>query len=161
MGYSDADWAGDKDTRKSVSGNAFLYGNGAISWSSRRQRCVATSTTEAEYIACSNAGKQAKWLRGLLEDLALLELGCHPARPTLILGDNTGSLVLAKDPKSHNRAKYIDIQYHFLRQLIQEEDIELRYCPSKDQLADGLTKPISGEKFIRFRAGMGLGRIAL
>ena len=109
MGYSDADWAGDKNSRKSVSGNVFLYSNGAISWSSRRQRCVATSTTEAEYVACSNAGKQAKWLRGLLEDLGLFGLRYGPAGPILLLKDNTGSLALAKDPKSHNCAKHIDI----------------------------------------------------
>ena len=155
IGYSDSDFASDQDNRKSVTGCLFKYAGGAVAWSSRRQRCVATSTTEAEYIALSEAGKQAKWY-GLL----LASLGYSPIGLITILGDNQAALALTKDPKHHSRTKYRDIRYHWIRELVGDNIVALSYCPTSKMLADGLTKPLIGEQFARSRRGMGLEPVA-
>lgn len=151
VGYSDSDFAGDPDNRKSTSGNIFLPAGGAVSWSSKRQRCVATSTTEAKYIALCSAGKQAVWLRGLLQDL-----GFVIQESTMIFGDNNGALELTKDPKNHARTKHIDVQYHYTRELVNTSRIKLEYCPTGDMLADGLTKPLTGGRFKTVFEAIGL-----
>ena len=93
VGYSDADWAGDVQDRRSTSGNVFLLGGGAIAWSSRKQSLVALSTVEAEYMALSVATQEAIWLRHLQE-----ELGVSNTVPTLIFEDNQGVISMAKNP---------------------------------------------------------------
>ncbi|GAA5919125.1 hypothetical protein JCM5296_003862 [Sporobolomyces johnsonii] len=113
--WSDADHGADKDTHRSVSGYVFGFGDDslrstAVSWLSRRQKSVSTSTVQAEYVALSEASREALWLRQVLR-----ELGYPTPRPTLIRGDNAGSLVLASHPTSHSRTKHIAIHYHFTR----------------------------------------------
>ena len=108
FGFCDADWAGDVVTRRSTSGYIFRIGNSTVSWSSKMQAIVAKSTTEAEYIALSQATQEAVWLLRLLFDL-----GYSTALPTSIYEDNQGAIELSKNPKFYNRAKHIDVTYHF------------------------------------------------
>ena len=112
-GYTDADWAGDMQTRRSTSGFLFNIGSGAISWSSKRQPTVSLSTCEAEYIAETQATKEAIWLRSLLSQLLIDE---EESSATIIFGDNQGAIALAKNPQFHARTKHIAIQHHFVRE---------------------------------------------
>ena len=105
-GYTDADWAGDQDTRRSTSGYVFDVGSAAISWSSKRQPTVALSTCEAEYIGQTQATKEAVWLRSLLNQL---NPGDQATRSVVIYCDNQGAMALAKNPQFHARTKHIDI----------------------------------------------------
>ena len=152
IGYTDADWAGDIDTRRSTSGYLFNIGSGSISWSSKRQPTVSLSSCEAEYQGQTQATKEAMWLRRLLNEL--VDQGEPNA--TIIYRDNQGALALAKNPTQHGRTKHIDIQHHFVREKQAAGKVDLRYVPTAEQLADGLTKALPGEAFRRFRIGLGL-----
>jgi hypothetical protein len=111
-GFSDSDWGGDHDDRKSTGAYVFRLGLGSVSWKSKKQTSVALSTVESEYMAMCQAAKEAVWLNGLLEDL-----GVELRTPLIIYGDNQGALALAQNPDFHPRSKHIDIQYHFTREL--------------------------------------------
>jgi hypothetical protein len=111
-GYSDSDWGGDKETRRSTTGYTFLMAGAAICWKSRRQVTVAGSTVEAEYMALADATKEALWLRSFLGELKVIDLDL----PTRILVDNEGSIHLAKNPLLSDRSKHIDIRHHFIRE---------------------------------------------
>ena len=140
LGYCDADWGTSMDDRRSITGWVFLVAGGAISWQSQRQKSVALSTVEAEYMAASNATKEAVWLRTLLD-----ELGETQSNPTTILTDNQGSIALAKNPEHHQRSKHIDIRYHFIRERLADGVIQLEYVPGHQMAADQLTKPLPKE----------------
>ena len=153
-GYSDADWAGDHDTRRSTSGFVFNIGSGAISWSAKRQPTVALSSCEAEYMGQTQATKEAIWLKSLLAQLdSSLAKGVHAV---IIHCDNQGAIALAKNPESHARSKHIDIQWHYQRERIEDGSVEFRYIPTEEQIADGLTKALTREKFLIFRRALGL-----
>jgi hypothetical protein len=151
VGYSDADWGGDLDTRRSTTGYVFQLGGGSISWASRQQPTVALSTVEAEYMALSDATKEAVWLRALL-----LELGYGQDSATIIHEDNQGCLSLAKNPVHHNRTKHIDIRYHFIRSHIAGDEIKPTYCTTEDMVADILTKPLDKTKHLGFTDSLGV-----
>jgi hypothetical protein len=108
-GYCDADWGGDANERRSTTGYVFFVGVGAISWNCKRQPTIALSTTEAEYMATSQCTKEAIWLRKLMADVGLVQVGA-----TTIMCDNQGCISLAKNPTHHSRTKHIDIQHHFI-----------------------------------------------
>ena len=118
-----------------------------------RQKAVTLSSTEAEYYALSEAAKETKWHQLLLE-----ELKYHEFKPTLIYGDNTGSLSLAENPEHHARAKHIDVRQHFIRQEVENGSITLSYIPTAQMKADGLTKPLPGPKHQEFIRQLGLGK---
>jgi hypothetical protein len=153
VGYGDADYAGDLDDRKSTSGQLFTVAGGAVVWASRKQSSTATSTAEAEYIALSLAGKTAKWLRTFLADL---HIPTHLVTPITLNCDNTAAIALARDPKDHSRSKHVDVHYHLVRELVEKRIIELRYCPTNQMLADGLTKPLIGRALEKFVESIGL-----
>ena len=136
LGYGESDWGGNVD-RRSTTGYVFLLGGAAISWNSKKQRTVALSSTEAEYMASTHSTKEALWLRSALRELGLLKDG-----PTLIHGDNQGAIALGKNPEHHQRTKHIDIQYHFVREQIAAKNIVFNYIPTTLMLADILTKPL-------------------
>lgn len=156
IGYSDADWAGDMDDRHSTTGNLFLMASGAISWMSKKQATVALSTAEAEYVALSTATQEAVWLRRLLMDLKVL-----PEGPTVLMGDNQGSIAIARNPISHARTKHIDIRYHYIREALEDGEIDLCYCPTDEMTADLLTKPLPKGQFERLRLLMGMDKLTL
>lgn len=153
-GFTDADWAGDHETRRSTSGYVFSIGSAAISWSSKRQPTVALSTCEAEYIGQTQATKEAVWLRSLLAEIA--RVGERSLPSTIIYSDNQGVIALAKNPQFHGRSKHIDIQHHYVREKIVDGTVELTYIDTSRQIADGLTKALPREPFERFRKALGL-----
>jgi hypothetical protein len=152
IGYSDADWAGDIDTRRSTSGYVFLLNGGCISWRSKKQRTVALSSTEAEYMALSEATQEAVWLKAFMR-----ELGEDAGDGALtVYEDNQGAIALAKNPEFHKRTKHIDIRYHFVREKVEDGQVMLQYCPTQDMLADLMTKPISAPQFVALRTKLGV-----
>ena len=155
-GYSDADWGAGED-RKSISGYVFTLAGGAISWSSKKQATTALSTTEAEYIALVQAAKESIWIQRLLHELGY---GNMVTGSNVIYGDNQGSIALANNPEYHARTKHIDIQYHFIRECVQNNKIDLKYCPTADMVADGMTKALARERHLDLLAKMGVGEIA-
>ena len=151
IGFSDADWAGDIDTRKSTTGHVMMLNNGAVAWRSQRQPTVALSTMESEYMALTEATKELLWLRGLLT-----ELGYESENPTDLFTDNQSALALAKNPVSHARAKHIDVRHHFVRDAIQDNVVWVQYIPTEDMTADSLTKALGREKHWKCTTRMGM-----
>jgi hypothetical protein len=153
QGYCDADYAGDTTDRRSVSGHLYLLLGGPVTWNSVKQRCVSLSTTEAEYIALSEASKQGQWLRALIKEVDRPQyLGDHLEVP--ILSDNQGCIALAKDPIAHGRTKHIEVRYHYIRDLIAYGKATIVYCPTENMLADVLTKPLPLAAFKRCIQGL-------
>ncbi len=136
--YSDADFGGCTQSRRSTSGILVFLEGGPIIWSSRRQPIVALSTTEAEFIAASDATKEAIWTRLFVTDLYM------PACIPELLIDNQSTVSIIKDPTFHQRTKHIDIRYKFIRDHYNSGELLVNYVPGTDQLADFLTKGLTG-----------------
>ena len=154
--YSDADWASDKSTRKSVSGSVAIFYGGPISWSSKRQRSVATSSCESEYMALSACAKQGQWIAQVFRDLGYAKfIGKNPSCVQM-LGDNQGALALVQNPHLHERSKHIDICYHFTRDLAEKGRLDVSFIPTIEMAADGMTKPLGRVAFERFKSMLGL-----
>lgn len=152
VGYSDSDWSGDEDTSRSTSGYVFMCNRGAISWRSRRQKLVALSSTEAEYIALSDIGQHLSWLRRFFAEVGQKQRG-----PTLIHSDNAGAIILAKEPQFRARTKHIRRKFHHFRDdLVRRRRAKVEFCPTDDMVADIFTKPLIHDKHWRFTRAMGL-----
>ena len=156
QGYSDADWAGDLDTRRSTTGYVVMLNNGAIVWQSRRQPTVALSTMESEYMALTEAAKELKWIKTLLAELGYSNGDSIDEPPTDLFSDNQSAIALAKNPVSHARAKHIDLRHHFVREAIQDKIIWVQYIPTTEMTADSLTKALGREKHAKCTARMGM-----
>lgn len=152
LGYCDADYAGDLDTRRSTTGYVFLYNGGAITWQSKRQPTVAASTTEAEYMAAAAAVKEGLWLRKLAADLGLLD----GAAAINILADNQSAIKLLRNPISSLRSKHIDVVHHFARERVLRKEVTFSYTATNTMVADILTKALSGDKFSFCIKAMGM-----
>ena len=139
IGYSDSDWGSSSD-RKSITGYCFKLSDHSsiISWKSKKQPTVALSTCEAEYMALTNAIQEGLFLKQLLADM--LDNNMYPISINV---DNKGTIDLAKNPVLHQRSKHIDIKYHFIRHHIQNGQVNVIYIPSKDNISDAFTKPVS------------------
>ena len=135
LAYSDADWAEDKQGRKSTSGYILTLGKAPIAWRSCTQKSVAISTCEAEYVALSECIRELIWAKQLIEFL-----GLHPK--VKILCDNESAIASIKNPVNTERLKHIDIRFHFARDYIKEEAVDLEYVRSEANLADIFTKPL-------------------
>ena len=151
LAYTDNDYAGDLEDRKSTSGLLFMLSSRAVSWSSKKQPVVTLSTTEAEFIAAAFCACQAVWLRRMLEKLDHASAGT-----TIIYCDNNSTIKLSKNPVMHGRSKHIDVRFHFLRELTQDEVVTLLHCRSQEQLADIMTKPLPRVVFEKLRTLMGV-----
>ena len=149
VGYSDADWAADIDSRSSVSGFVFVAQGGAISWASKRQKSVATSSCEAEYYALSSACQEALWWKGIKSQIEKDE-------PIKILCDNQSAISVANNQGFNPRLKHIDIRYKFVMQHIEQGDIKLEYVSTNEQAADILTKALDRVKTQKFRTILGI-----
>ena len=141
-GYSDSDWAGNPDDRKSTTGYVFNIGSRQISWSSKKQPTISLSSTEAEYKALCSATCEAIWLRTILEDV-----GETQNAPTVISCDNQSTIKLANNPIYHARTKHIETQHHFVREKLQSKEIDLSYCNTNENVAEIFTKPLGKAKF--------------
>ena len=150
-GFTDSDYAGDVCTRRSTSAFLFLLHGGPVGWSSRRQSCVALSTTESEYVAACEAAREGVWLQRLLRDINMVS-----ERPLELQCDNQSAIQLIKNPVFHQRTKHIDVRYHFIRELQEKGDINVTYVPTEKQLADPLTKPLPNPRFSLLRELTGI-----
>ena len=158
-GYSDANWAGDIDNRRSTTGYVVMINNGAVAWRSQLQPTVALSTMEAEYMALTEATKELIWIRNLLAALGYINdntKSSSASTPTQLYSDNQSAIALAKNPVSHARAKHIDIRHHFIREAIQDKIIWVQYIPTTEMTADSLTKALGREKHQKCAARMGM-----
>ena len=122
IGYSDADWGSDLNERKSTSRYAFLLNNGAIIWTSKKQPCIALSTMEAEYVACSTAIQEVVWLRRFFQNL---EVNKDALDPITVHCDSMAALAYAKDSKYHDKTKHIDIRCHYIRDMAAHNEVVL------------------------------------
>jgi hypothetical protein len=139
------------EDRKALTGYAFMINGGAVSWSSKQQSIVSLSTTESEYVASTEAAKEALWLRSMLA-----QLFTPLDSPTTLFGDNQSAIALAKDHQYHARTKHIDVRFHFIRWVIEQGSLRLVYCPTDDMVADTLTKALPSAKVKHFASALGL-----
>lgn len=141
VGFVDSDYAGDLDKRRSLTGYIFCIGGCAISWKATLQHVVALSTTEAEYMAVTEAIKEVLWLKDLFAELSLYQGGIT------IFCDSQSAIHLTKDQMYHERTKHIDIKYHFIRETIAERKVSVQKINTRDNPADMFTKPLPVSKF--------------
>ena len=149
--YTNANWAGSVDNRKSTSGVAFYMGSRLVSQFSKRQSSIALSTAEAEYVSIASCCTQLLWMMQTLQDI---QITCTP--PISILCDNTSAISISKNPVMHSKTKHIPIKYHFLREQVLEQKVKLEYVPSKEQVAAIFTKPLPRETFEYLRQKLGV-----
>jgi len=150
-GFSDSDLAGDLDGRKSTTGVLFFLGDSPVSWKSAKQKVVAQSSCEAEYIAAAAAANQGVWLARLLAEM----LDSVVSRPLLRV-DNKSAISLIKNPVHHDRSKHIDVKFHVIRDYAQNGQIEVKFIGTSEQLGDILTKPLGRIKFQEICTKIGL-----
>jgi hypothetical protein len=153
VGYSDADWGGDLDTRRSKTGYIVIMFGGVVSWRSKLQTCVSLSTLEAELVAANEAGRELLHTRGLVKDLG------YTQRTTTLFEDNQPCIATTKDPIINDRVKLIDIKYHWIRKEVADGSLQLIYCKTADMVADILTKALPVLPFTRLRSKLGLFKI--
>ncbi|KAK2378762.1 putative mitochondrial protein [Trifolium repens] len=150
QGYVDADFAGEVDHRRSTTGYIFTVGTTAVSWMSRIQKIVAISTTEAEYVAVTEASKELIWLQGLLTELGFIQ------RQNSLYSDSQSAIHLAKNSAFHSRTKHIDLRYHFIRSLLEDEVLTLKKIEGRKNPADMLTKVVTIDKLKLCSTSVGL-----
>lgn len=147
LGYSDSDLGGNLDDRKSTGGVVFYLNESLITWVSQKQRCVALSSCEAEFMAATSAACQGIWLRNVLAQITGESIG-----PVTLCIDNRSAIDLAKNPVFHGRSKHIDIRFHFIRECVERGEVILKHVPSHEQRADVLTKALTTIKFEKLRS---------
>ena len=151
IGYTNSDWAGSVDDRKSTAGYVFHMGSGAISWASKKQLIVALSIAEVEYVAATAATCQAVRMRRMLRSL-----GQEQAKATMIFCDNSSAIALSKNSVFHKRTKHINTRFHYIRELVNNGEIILEHCRTQEQVADILTKPLDQKSFEFLRKCLGI-----
>jgi hypothetical protein len=151
VGYSDSNYASNKDTRKSVSGFAIYFNGALVSWKSKAQQCVTLSSTEAEYVAMSLCVMEMEFVRQIVGSI-----GFEPKLPMKLFVDNTGAMELAKNYSTSGRTKHIDVCFHFIREMIDQELLEIVFVPMDKNVADIFTKNVSMEKYNTHSAVLGM-----
>ena len=151
--YADAAYGDDKVDRKSTYGTTMMMGNGAVMWTSKKQRTTSTSTTEAEYVALCHASKDIVWATRWIKELRFKDV---LTEPMVLAGDNKGSHDLIKNPEHHSRTKHIDVQYHYIREVVEDGTATIKYVPTKEMVADIFTKPLTLATFNDMRGRLGL-----
>ncbi|KAK6145378.1 hypothetical protein DH2020_022198 [Rehmannia glutinosa] len=151
IGYSNSDYAGCGVDRKSTSGTCQILGNILVSWFSKKQNSISTSTAEAKYIAAGSCCAQVLWMRQQLRDYEVEE-----KEIPIIMCDNTSAIAITQNPVLHSRTKHIDVRYHFIRDHVEKKDITLEYISTDKQLADIFTKPLCGSRFEELKHELGL-----
>ena len=150
-GYTDADWAGCLDDRKSTSGFCVLVGGNLVGWRSKKQSVVARSTAEAEFRAMASGICELMWLRILLSELHL-----YCGSPLQLYCDNQAAINMVNNPVHHDRTKHVEIDRHFIKEKLDEGILQISFVKSGDQLADVLTKGVNVVSFMKICSKMGL-----
>ena len=149
--YADANHGGCPDSGKSTGGYLVMMNGGPVSWKSKLQTTVALSTTEAEYVAAVEGGKEIKWMRNLLYELGYSVSGSSP-----LMLDNQSAIAVSKNPEHHGRMKHLDLAHYWLRDEVETGTIRVEYVPTQDQLADILTKALPRPAVLHLRKQIGL-----
>ncbi|KAH6556110.1 hypothetical protein KP509_1Z204600 [Ceratopteris richardii] len=151
LGWSDSDWGGEIDTRKSTASGVFMLAGGAVAWFSKKQTSVALSSAEAEFVALALTAKEGVWLQTLLKELL-------PSQPISlkIMCDNQSCIQLASNPKHSEKTKHVDLKYHYIRELVEQKKLQLTYVSTHLMWADLLTKPLAADKFTQCSKHLGL-----
>ena len=155
-GYTDASFQSDLDDFRSQSGYVFYLNGGVVSWRSSKQSTVADSTTEAEYIAASDAAKEAVWMKKFLSGLGVVPSITNPVD---LYCDNNGAIAQAKEPRSHQRSKHILRRFHLIREIIDRGDVKICRVCTDDNVADPMTKPLPQSKHDRHTRSLGIGYV--
>ena len=140
-GYSNADWAGNANDRKSTSRGCFYVGNNIVSWMSKKQNFISLSTVEVEYIATGSCCTQLLWMQKILHDYDICQ------EHLTIYCDNTNVINISKNPVQHSRTKHIEIRHHFIRELVEDSTLTLEFIHIDDQKANLFTKTLDSKWF--------------
>ncbi|XP_074351840.1 secreted RxLR effector protein 161-like [Apium graveolens] len=155
-GYSDSDMGESIEDRKSTGGIVFYLNDSLITWVSQKQKCVALSSCEAEFMAANAAACQGVWLSKLLSQTTGKKLD-----PVVIYIDNKLAIDLTKNAVFHGRSKHIDIRFHFIRGCVERGEIQIKFINSGEQCADILTKVMTAVKFERMRDLLGIKNLQI
>jgi len=150
--FCDADFAGDRTDRKSTSGYAVFLAGNLISWTSTKQRCTAQSTMDAEFVALNECSREVVYIKGLIEEMLGRSI------KAMVFCDNAAAIAISKDSREHSRAKHIDVKYHYIREVLKQNTLEIEHVESSKNTADILTKGLSRDCFHRHRQGLRVGR---
>ncbi|MCO5601200.1 hypothetical protein L7F22_055319 [Adiantum nelumboides] len=150
VGYTNVDYAGCKDSRRSTSGYVFIFAGGAISWRSTLQDYTSSFTTEAEYVAASDASKEAVWLARLVGDLGIHEVSIFNC-------DSQSAITLAKNPMFHSKSKHIEVRYHLIQDIMADKRLQIVMVHTNDNPAHALTKSLATKRFAHCIQLMGVG----
>ena len=154
IGFCDSDYTGDQDDRKSTSGYIFFLGSNPIEWNCSKQKVVALSSCEAEYISSTSAVCQGVWMSRFMHELIEEFIENFD-----LCIDNKSAIEISQNPVYHRQTKHIEVCYHFIQNCVEEDKVKVKYIRTVDQLADLFTKPLGFTKFHEFREKIGIVKV--